>query len=65
MELVRFFYNFPDSLYVHSLGIRNPVLYAMKDFIAMPDLNRKGKSQKLQREGVHEVGWSRLQYFVC
>lgn len=30
----------PGSLYVHSLDIRNPVLYAMKDFIAMPELNR-------------------------
>lgn len=30
----------PGNLYVHSLDIRNPVLSAMKDFIAMPELNR-------------------------
>lgn len=64
MKLVRFFLSFPDSLYVHSLSIRNPVLYAVKDFIAMPKLNRKGKSQKLERESVNEVGWFRLQCFV-
>lgn len=29
----------PGRLYVRSLDIRNPVVYAMKDFIAMPELN--------------------------
>lgn len=36
----------------------------MKDFIAVPVLNRKRKSQKLLREDVNEVGWFRLQCFV-
>ena len=30
----------PARLHVHSSDSRNPVLYAMKDFIAMPELNR-------------------------
>lgn len=29
----------PGRLYVHGLNIRNLVVYAMKDFIAMPELN--------------------------